>query len=88
MYQVGMMDANGAKSVSLDYNNTVGETHYIYDSPSYVPYCNVCTAIDYTYMSCTCWCVWQVLFEFFCVVCSIMCTQVSILCYIYVAFRL
>jgi hypothetical protein len=28
MYQVGMMDANGAKSASLDYNNTIGATHY------------------------------------------------------------
>jgi hypothetical protein len=54
MYQVGMMDANGVKSASLDYNKIIGATHYIQNSPLYVPYCNACIAIDYTYMSCTC----------------------------------
>jgi hypothetical protein len=39
-----MMDANGAKSASLDYNNTIGATHYIQYNPLYVPYYNVCIA--------------------------------------------
>ncbi len=58
MYQMGMMDANGAKSAILDYNNTIGSTHYIQDSPLFMLYYDVCIAIDYTYMSYTCWCVW------------------------------
>jgi hypothetical protein len=49
-----MMDANGAKSASLDYNNIISATPYIQESPLYVPYYNVCIVIDYTYMSCTC----------------------------------
>jgi hypothetical protein len=54
MYQMGMMDANGAKSAILDYNNTIGSTHYIQDSPLFMLYYDVCIAIDYTYMSYTC----------------------------------
>jgi hypothetical protein len=29
MYPVGMMDANGIKSASFDYNNIIDATHYI-----------------------------------------------------------